>query len=260
MVACFTSLMGQPRIFYRMAQDGLWFPAFADVDPLTQVPRFGIIITGVVTSVLACFVPLDALANLISLGTLMVFTFVDAGVILLRIMPPLDFVVPGHSVEQNATRRRKLKQKRKESQLVAILLGVYILALTVSSVLFTKTSWKSLGSICLLLAAGAAVYATITPKSWTEDMALGSSLHEHHFQCPLVPGLPLAAIACNAFMMGSLPLHAWMFCFLWLVMGLAFYFVYGIHHSTLQHNDRYSNERTPLVGMATLPHKNQQYN
>jgi len=32
MAACFTSLMGQPRIFYRMALDGLWFPLFARYD------------------------------------------------------------------------------------------------------------------------------------------------------------------------------------------------------------------------------------
>lgn len=37
MAACFTSLMGQPRIFYRMAKDGLWFPIFAKVNPETQV-------------------------------------------------------------------------------------------------------------------------------------------------------------------------------------------------------------------------------
>lgn len=37
MAACFTSLMGQPRIFYRMAKDGLWFPMFAKVNSETQV-------------------------------------------------------------------------------------------------------------------------------------------------------------------------------------------------------------------------------
>jgi amino acid transporter len=51
-------------IFYYMAQDGLWFWTFC--------------------ALLACFVPLEALANLISLGALMVFTVVDPGLILVR--------------------------------------------------------------------------------------------------------------------------------------------------------------------------------
>ena len=68
--SCFTSLMGQPRIFYRMAQDGLWFPIFAKIDSETHVPIHGIYVTGIATSFLACFVPLEALANLISLVSL----------------------------------------------------------------------------------------------------------------------------------------------------------------------------------------------
>ena len=258
MVCCFTSLMGQPRIFYRMAQDGLWFPVFAEVDPVNQVPRFGIIITGVVTSILACFVPLDALANLISLGTLMVFTFVDAGVILLRVRTQPEVIDPQHQknkgTQQNTTRHRSANQHREEQRLVAFLLVVYISALILSSAFFTKTFWKSLGVICIIVAMGAALSIAVTPKTWTADLSSDGSLHEHHFLCPFVPYLPLVGIACNALMMGSLPFQAWAFCLLWLALGLAFYFVYGIHHSTLQHNDRYS-ERTPLVSMGAIPHK-----
>jgi len=261
MVSCFTSLMGQPRIFYRMAQDGLWFPIFADVDPVTQVPRFGIIITGIVTALLACFFPLDALANLISLGTLMVFTFVNGGVILLRIRSQPDVVAHPHqyarpSVEGNLQQIESRQRQNKigeESRLVAILLTVYTAALTLASVLFTKTSSKSLGTISIIVATVAAIYITSTPESWATDRSAGS-VHGHHFSCPFVPGIPLLGIACNALMMGSLPLTAWLLCLAWLVLGLTFYFVYGIHHSALQHNDRYS-ERTPLVSLAPIPHE-----
>ena len=85
--ATFTCLMGQPRIFYSMAKDGLLFKIYGQVNPHTGVPTIGTIITGVCTAVVACLIDLESLANTISLGTLMVFTFVNAGVILLRLQP-----------------------------------------------------------------------------------------------------------------------------------------------------------------------------
>ena len=82
--ACFTCLMGQPRIFYRMAKDGLLFEAFGKVDSKSNVPVFGTVITGLFVACAAVFVDLESLATMISLGTLQVFTFVNAGVIILR--------------------------------------------------------------------------------------------------------------------------------------------------------------------------------
>eukprot|EP00977_Amphora_coffeiformis_P014467 scaffold4060_cov190-Amphora_coffeaeformis.AAC.1 len=82
--ATFSCLMGQPRIFYSMAQDGLLFKIYKRVHPKTGVPTVGTILTGIFTAIVACFLDLATLANAISLGTLQVFTFVNAGVILLR--------------------------------------------------------------------------------------------------------------------------------------------------------------------------------
>ena len=82
--ACFTCLMGQPRIFYRMAKDGLLFEAFGKVDSKSNVPVFGTVITGLFVACAAVFVDLESLATMISLGTLQVFTFVNTGVIILR--------------------------------------------------------------------------------------------------------------------------------------------------------------------------------
>jgi basic amino acid/polyamine antiporter, APA family len=259
-VSCFTSLMGQPRIFYRMAQDGLWFPRFAEVDPASQVPQFGIKVTGVVTALLACFVPLDALANLISLGTLMVFTFVDAGVMLLRVRTHADHTDSQHqqlsltAEEWKASMRARRKQHDKETQLVALLLVLYTAAITSSSAFMTKTSMTYLSLACILAAVAIALVITMVPETWSTDkeQSASSTLHGHQFLCPFVPGLPLTGIACNAFMMGSLPVSSWFFCLAWLLIGVSFYFSYGIHHSKLQHNDRYT-ESTPLVAMADVP-------
>mmetsp|Transcript_7489 Transcript_7489/g.18446 ORF Transcript_7489/g.18446 Transcript_7489/m.18446 type:complete len:769 (+) Transcript_7489:62-2368(+) len=87
--ATFSCLMGQPRIFYSMAVDGLLFKIYAKVSPRTGVPTIGTVMTGIATAIVACLIDLESLANVISLGTLMVFTFVNAGVIILRTTPPV---------------------------------------------------------------------------------------------------------------------------------------------------------------------------
>lgn len=96
--ATFACLMGQPRIFYSMAQDGLLFKIYGRVHPKTGVPTIGTVLTGIVTALIACFVNLESLANVISLGTLQVFTFVNAGVIILRMQPP-DENDNGHDLD-----------------------------------------------------------------------------------------------------------------------------------------------------------------
>lgn len=81
--ATFTCLLGQPRIFYRMASDGLLFPLFKNLNN-KGVPLEGTLITGAFTAAIALCVSLEALADAISIGTLLAFSMVDAGVILLR--------------------------------------------------------------------------------------------------------------------------------------------------------------------------------
>lgn len=87
--ATFACLMEQPRIFYSMAQDGLLFSMYGQIDNETGVPTAATILTGITTAFVACFIDLESLANTISLGTLLVFTFVNAGVIVLRLTPNL---------------------------------------------------------------------------------------------------------------------------------------------------------------------------
>lgn len=81
-------LMGQPRIFYSMAQDGLLPKIFEKVHPTYGTPYIGTIIVGVVAAVMAGFLPLGFLGDLVSMGTLLAFATVSAGVLILRYTRP----------------------------------------------------------------------------------------------------------------------------------------------------------------------------
>jgi APA family basic amino acid/polyamine antiporter len=77
-------LLGQSRVFFAMSRDRLLPPVFAAVSPRFGTPLRTSILTGVVVAVLATFVPLTELAELVNIGTLFAFVLVAIGVIVLR--------------------------------------------------------------------------------------------------------------------------------------------------------------------------------
>ncbi|MBV8600597.1 MAG: amino acid permease [Candidatus Eremiobacteraeota bacterium] len=79
-----TSLLGQTRIFFAMARDGLLPPAVARVNSRFGTPAATTMTTGVVVAVLTLVVPLDVLLELVNIGTFSAFIIVCAGVMWLR--------------------------------------------------------------------------------------------------------------------------------------------------------------------------------
>ena len=81
-------LMGQPRIFYSMARDGLLPRVFGKVHPRFQTPYVTTILTGIVAGVVAGLFPIGILGELVSIGTLLAFVIVCAGIWVLRVRSP----------------------------------------------------------------------------------------------------------------------------------------------------------------------------
>lgn len=85
----FVGLYGQSRIFYSMARDGFLPPLFSAVHKRFRTPHRGTIITGFFAALLAAVFPLDILADLVSIGTLLAFVAVCGGILILRRTAPL---------------------------------------------------------------------------------------------------------------------------------------------------------------------------
>ncbi|KAE8911367.1 hypothetical protein PF004_g4912 [Phytophthora fragariae] len=202
--AAFTCLMGQPRIFYQMAKDGLLPSLFAKLHYRTHVPVASTVFTGILVASIALVFELDFLANVISCGTLQVFTFVNAGVLLLRMRPSLSGAGVVHRV---------------------LVYVVSCLALSLSFVF--DLPWTIQG-----------MFATMVVVSFVYIYRLGKlSDLTTSFQCPLVPLVPCAGILANVYMVASIPGEGWIGVLIWLAAGVILYVSYGIRHSMLCDTD-----------------------
>jgi APA family basic amino acid/polyamine antiporter len=81
-------MLGQPRIFYAMSRDGLLPPLFRKVHPTHKTPYIGTLITGTLAALIGGLFPVTILGELVSIGTLLAFTTVCIGVLVLRYTRP----------------------------------------------------------------------------------------------------------------------------------------------------------------------------
>jgi APA family basic amino acid/polyamine antiporter len=80
--------MGQPRIFFAMARDGLLPETFARVHPRFKTPHVTTIVTGLVVALTSGVTSLDAMVDLTNVGTLFAFILVCIGIAILRVKDP----------------------------------------------------------------------------------------------------------------------------------------------------------------------------
>jgi basic amino acid/polyamine antiporter, APA family len=81
-------LLGQSRVFFSMSKDGLLPRLFSNVHPRFRTPWISSITVGTFVAVLAASLPINVLDEMVSIGTLLAFVIVCAGVWLIRRRDP----------------------------------------------------------------------------------------------------------------------------------------------------------------------------
>jgi len=81
-------LLGQSRVFYSMSRDGLLWKWAGDIHPKFRTPWKSSIVVGLFVAFFAAVVPIGILGELVSIGTLLAFVIVCAGIWILRVRKP----------------------------------------------------------------------------------------------------------------------------------------------------------------------------
>ncbi|EER07610.1 Inner membrane transport protein yeeF, putative [Perkinsus marinus ATCC 50983] len=207
-----SGILGQPRIWYRMALDGLLF------QPLAKLSAHDVPVV----------------------GTLAMFTLVNGGIILTRVedytersgssYPPITTTNITYSISLFFALSLTFHY-------VAVLHGLF----TCSGITLGALNLASLAWLLYVY------FAAIAPPNMDdsiqgghdEPLLAGSErdkvdmVDDNHFHCPWVPILPAVAIWVNCYLMASLGLQALIMVTVWLVLGAVVYLTYGANHSKL---------------------------
>jgi amino acid transporter len=213
--------LGQPRIWMAMSRDGLLPPIFSSIHPRFKTPWFSTIITGLVVAIPSLFMNLTEVTDLSSIGTLFAFVLVCGGVLL-------------------GAHTRGLEKVENERSFVPYINSQYIVPAVFLLV------W---GALLYFNAEGVRAFFSFTDPT---DATLGAWEVFRH-KIPLyayiilsfvmvyfcfrrkLSLIPVLGLMSCAYLMTELGITNWTRFGLWLLVGLALYFLYGFGHSKLSH-------------------------
>lgn len=205
--------LGQPRIWMSMSRDGLLPKRFAKIHPKYNTPSFSTIVTGLIVGGGALFMNMSTVTDLCSIGTLFAFVLVCAGVLKLDSLPT--------KVE------RKFKTPYINSQYIAPLLLILALVL---SYMYNRDNFISFITSQDENGFSGLVFAHNIPMWIFAIISVYLSVQCFIKKHSLIPVLGL--ISC-LYMMAQIDLKNWIGFGIWLVIGLAIYFLYSQKNSHL---------------------------
>ena len=219
------SLFGQPRVFFAMAKDGLVPQKLAAVNAKTQVPDFSTYLSGGISALLAFCLDIDSLAGMISAGTMLSFTLVSLGILVVR-------------YEDTPESRKSDARFFSKYYFWLTAFCVLNIALGIVMVYIPSCPAGVQGFLGLLTLAPIGILASFPQnqvnQKATEDGEAGSSVFTGSiFKCPWVPWIPALAVMINIHLILSLDLDTLCRLAIWSALGYFFYFIYGFHHSKL---------------------------
>uniref|UniRef100_A0A8B9LUF5 Solute carrier family 7 member 3 n=1 Tax=Astyanax mexicanus TaxID=7994 RepID=A0A8B9LUF5_ASTMX len=233
-----TSLLGSmfpmPRVIFAMAEDGLLFRSLSRMHKKTKTPVLATIASGVVAALMAFIFSLDALVDLMSIGTLLAYTLVAVCVLILRLFKYSEYKKRVFFIRFFLIICRFLKKEHLfvltalTNSLFSLSAGVFftmlciVLALWGDMVIKGHPIWVTVTVFLVILSCICVVIIWRQPQS-SEAIT---------FKVPLLPVLPLVSIFVNIYLMMQLDGATWLRFTVWMVLGFVIYFLYGIRNSS----------------------------
>ncbi|XP_028271503.1 cationic amino acid transporter 2 isoform X2 [Parambassis ranga] len=230
-----TSLLGSmfpmPRVLFAMARDGLLF------HPLTKVtskgsPAVATISSGVVAAIMSLLFDLEALVEMMSIGTLFAYTLVAICILILRYQPSqsedsdLQVIESTKSSFLKPPSSPNSSTSRTVTILTILSVGcVVALCVILSQALGALSNLEpwSLVLICIF----ALIFMINIVLIWRNPQ----NPTKASFMVPFLPVLPLLSTFINVYLMVQLGADTWLRYAIWMLVGLLIYFLYGVRNS-----------------------------
>ncbi|XP_039109290.1 cationic amino acid transporter 3 isoform X1 [Hyaena hyaena] len=255
-----TSLLGSmfpmPRVIYAMAEDGLLFRVLAKIHSGTHTPIVATVVSGIVAAFMAFLFELTDLVDLMSIGTLLAYSLVAVCVLILRYQSEVKNEEDEVELQEKTVEAEKLTLRGLfcplnsnptplSGQVVYVCSSLVALLLTLLCLVLTKWPfpllsgdpvWTAVAVLLLVLITG------ITGVIWRQPQ----SSTPLHFKVPALPLLPLVSIFVNVYLMMQMTAGTWARFGVWMLIGFAIYFGYGIQHSL----EEVKSDQPPLKSRA----------
>ncbi|HAR44263.1 MAG TPA: amino acid transporter [Bdellovibrionales bacterium] len=206
--------LGQPRIWMAMSRDGLLPRIFSSIHPKYKTPWFSTLLAGFAVAVPTQFLNLTEVTDLTSIGTLFAFALVSGGVLFLD----------RHDVRHD--NRFHLPYINGQflipGILLAIFAGIWLISPETIQVFLNTGSAEKLPMWTFLIFAG--VLAVLSFKR-------------------RLSAIPVLGLLSCTYLMTELGLTNWIRFGIWLLVGLALYFTYGVRKSRLRTNLAFADQR-----------------
>ncbi|CAG7690013.1 unnamed protein product [Allacma fusca] len=235
-----TSLLGamfpMPRVIYAMASDGLLFAFLAKVHPRFQTPLVATFIGGIFGGLMAALFDLEALIDMMSIGTLTAYTLVAVCVLILR------YRKDDQGVDDADGSEALFEQGFSLSRAPSIIFNAANLGLP-TELTSRLTQWIVV-TYCIFSVAFCAVAVFAVEQLEQGDrffLALGAifltlmitclvslsrqpvSRVKLSFKVPLVPLIPGFSIMANIYLIMELSGQTWIRFAVWMLLGFIIY-------------------------------------
>lgn len=195
--------LGQPRIWMSMSRDGLLPKAFSKIHPKYKTPSFSTIVTGVIVAVPSLFMQSGLVVDLTSIGTLFAFILVSGGVLLLP------------RIAKRPAKGFRLPYINGRYIVPAIyILFVYFMRFEIRQNLGRLGSESLQEILFLLFILFGAILSTL---SFLKKYSL----------------IPVMGVLFCSYLLIEIPADSWIWFFVWMLIGLTIYFLYGYRKSKL---------------------------
>ncbi|XP_077998508.1 cationic amino acid transporter 4-like [Glandiceps talaboti] len=273
-----SNMFSLPRCIYAMANDGLLFSFLARLHPRTQVPVLATITFGIFAGILALIFDLEALVEFLSIGTLLAYTIVAAGIIVLRYQPieisetedddndeiPAEktkkktksSTTPGDISPQDFGRLKKRFESLRflmaykpgtVPAFSTLMMGIFMLALA-SVVTYGNDAVSKAEAWAIFLLV---IFVIIVIISFTVICLHYQNTDIQTFKVPFVPFVPALSMLINAVLMMKLSYMTWIRFVIWVTLGMVLYFAYGIRNS--KEARRWTAKNSPEVHYFVMP-------